>query len=225
MAHSAPPRGYLPRGFDVHGQPPLQKKARIDDFSASPTVLTNNFDRTPGTSVNANRTVSPAQSNDMLTVMSEDENPFAAAPTPPASVLRAQQLLSRQRAGPDFRSAKIQSDIKELATAGKYNPEKVLVLETLIRNLEEDTLSRGTRAERESFQSSKAAWVKVLTKHKQTYGQRLRRPPAKGPGGQRQFRNIDTRQSSISLREDKGLTLRKKQREELMNKRRDGSNA
>ena len=156
--------------------------------------------------------------------MSDDEDSLfeEGGETP---VARAVKLL-KTSPGADFRSAKIQSTIKKLQGAKDFLRDTVLVLETMIAGLQVDIIKHGTRAEQESFQSSKLHWESVINKHKRKFGERARpfrhgaHKTGSRKGSGRLYKDILTTGESITVREEKGITTKRAQRDELMRQRR-----
>ena len=209
-------------------------KTEAESFKSAPTVEKNNVDRTPGTAVTA--VPSPAEATDVLQTMDDDtdsmfeeggkrkeipESPSdirARTKKHPAKLLKTSVEVS-------FRQAKIQSSLKKLRSATKYEASTVMVLDTLIRGLVSD-IPRMARHQRESFLGNKVHWESVIAKHKKQFGQRevpfRAGKGSKGRSGSaRPFKDIDTRSSSITTREEKHITELRKTREESLLKRRE----
>ena len=201
---------------------PITEKKAVDTFKQSPPVEKNNHDETPGKPVES--VPSPAEATDTLQTMSDDEDSVFEEGGETPAVARAVKLLKTSPTA-DFRSAKIQSDIKKLQGAKDFLRETVLVLETMIAGLQADIIRHGTRAQQESFQSDKLHWESVINKHKKNFGERAR-PFRKGAhktgrkGSGRLFKDILTTGESITVREEKGITTKRAARDAVLRARR-----
>ena len=209
-------------------------KTEAESFKSAPTVEKNNVDRTPGKAVTA--VPSPAEATDVLQTMDDDTDSVfeeggkrKEIPESPADIRARSKKhpakLLKTSVEVSFRQAKIQSSLKKLRNAKQYEASTVMVLETLIRGLVDD-IPRMARHQRESFLGNKVHWEDVIAKHKKHFGQRevpfRAGKGSKGRSGSlRKFKDIDTRSESITRREEKHITERRKTREETQIQRRE----
>ena len=209
-------------------------KTEPESFKSAPTVEKNNVDKTPGTPVTA--VLATAEATDVLQTMDDDTDSMfeeggkrKEIPESPSDIRARSKKhplkLLKTSVEVSFRQAKIQSSLKKLRNAKKYEASTVMVLDTLIRGLVSD-IPRMSRHQRESFLGNKVHWESVIAKHKKQFGQRevpfRAGKGSKGRSGSaRPFKDIDTRSSSITTREEKHITELRKTRDESLLKRRE----